>query len=143
MFKKIYIRSVLIIGLLVFLTFDRVFAQEERRSPFMPQFPIIEVIEEVVEQTPFEFFVPQEEEKTFDVSAYNLDGVVWGNYKPKAIINSMIYGVGDILGEGEIAKINKEGVTVIFEEEEYLISTRNPFIDRNKEEVIDDTLSQE
>lgn len=110
-------------------------AQEERKSPFIPQFPVVEkVVETPAIEQPVEIPVIIEE-KTFNVSVYRLEGVVWGAYAPKAIINSKIYTVGDIIDEAEVKKIDKAGVTVLFNEEEYVIRTKNPFIEQVQEEV--------
>jgi len=101
-------------------------AENERRiSPFISQFPIVKEEPKIVK--PIEF-VAVVEEKKIDVSVYKLSGVVWGAYAPRAVINGKIYSVGDILDEGEIVKIGKEGVTILFNEKKYYIRTKNPFV---------------
>jgi hypothetical protein len=86
---------------------------QEERDPFKECFPEkIESVEEVL----------KEPEKVFDVSPYKLNGLLWGSGDPKAIINNEIYGVGDRLAEAEITKIDKYGVTLIFNNQEYTIN---------------------
>ena len=125
--KRIIIVSVSAIAIMV--SIGRNFAcaadNERRISPFIPQFPIVKEEPKIVK--PIEF-VAVVEEKKFDVSAYKLSGVVWGAYAPRAVINGKIYSVGDILDEGEIVKIGKEGVTILFNEKKYYIRTKNPFV---------------
>ena len=91
---------------------------EEDRSPFQDYFP--SKVEQPVEEAPAEPVVEYKE--TFDTSAYKINGLIWGTYKPKAIINGEIYGVGDMLDSAEITKIDKEGITLIFNNEEYVIA---------------------
>lgn len=130
--------KILIIAALCTAVYGVAFTQEERGSPFIPQLPIkIEIIPTQGNESAF--LPPQEVKKVFNVKAYNLEGVVWGAYAPKAIINSGIYGIGDKLEEAEIKGINKEGVTVLFYDEEYVIRTKNPFVAIPKEEVSNET----
>lgn len=103
---------------------------QEARNPLQPQFPKKEEVAEPTAEQP----IVIKEEKFFNVSQYALEGVVWGAYEARAIINGKIYAIGDIIGEAEIIKIGKEGVTVALEQKEYVIKTTNPTIVR-KEEV--------
>ncbi len=110
---------------LLFWCFDIAFS-EESRNPFKNWFPVI-IIEEPINTTVVEEVAPVvfvEEEKTFDSSIYTVNGLVWGSYKPKAIINEKIYGIGDRLDEAEISKISKDGVTLIFDNCEYIVTTK-------------------
>ena len=104
-------------------------SSQERKNPFKNWFPIIreEINETVIEieEEPIIFFEEVEEKRYFNASMYRVDGLIWGVYKPRAIINDEIYGIGDKLGEAEITKINKEGITLIFDEDEYVITTKN------------------
>lgn len=119
--KKVLILVILFI--LCFIINDVGFSQE-RRNPFQDWFPVIKVepkVEERPEEKPIIFVEP---EKTFDTSIYTVKGLIWGAYNSKAIINDEIYGIGDNLGEAKIAKISREGVTLIFNEKEYVITTK-------------------
>jgi hypothetical protein len=116
-----------IVFVLNFIAINAIFSQDnsggisqERRNPFKDCFPVIKVEPEKVEEQS----IVVEQKPSFDPSIYNVDGIIWGAYKPRVIINNQIYGIGDKLGEAEIKKISKEGVTLIFEEEEYAITTR-------------------
>ena len=136
------IGTILIVAALCNIAYGVAFTQEERSSPFIPQLPI--AIQLIPSQGNESIFLPpQEAKKVFNVGAYNLEGVVWGAYVPKAIINNRIYDIGDMLDdEAEINNINKEGVTVLFYDEEYVIRTKNPFVERPKEEVLNETINE-
>ena len=116
--KKTIIYIVIVI--LNFISIGTGFSQE-RRNPFKDWFPVIKIEPEKGNETSIEYIEP---EKTFDASIYNIEGLIWGPYKPKAIINNQIYNIGDKLGEAEISKINKEGVALVFEDKEYVINTK-------------------
>ncbi|MDD5291807.1 MAG: hypothetical protein PHY46_01305 [Candidatus Omnitrophica bacterium] len=64
----------------------------------------------------------EEEMGDFDASMYKINGLLWGAQETKAIINNEIYNVGDKLGEAKITKIDKNGVTVIFNNKEYILN---------------------
>lgn len=93
---------------------------EDKKSPFEARLPIKaeEPKEEIIVEQP----VIEEPVAAFDVSIYKLNGLIWGASKPQAIINNEIYGTGDKLGGAEITKIDKNGVTLIFDNKEYTIS---------------------
>lgn len=115
--------------ILNFIVIGRGFSQE-MRNPFKDWFPKIEIKPEANET--IQYFEP---EKIFDASIYNVEGIIWGSYKPKAIINNQIYNIGDKLGEAEIKKIDKEGVTLFFENKEYVINTKKKVKIKEIEEV--------
>ena len=108
--------------LVIFIFSEAGFSEEQRRNPFKDWFPVIKVEskEEVTIAEPVIIFEGSKE--TFNASIYNVDGLIWG-YKPKAIINNDIYGIGDKLGKAEIVRIDKDGVALVFNDEEYVIST--------------------
>jgi len=92
---------------------------QDKRSPFKNCLP------QLTEQPKEEAIakeVTREEEESFDVSRYTINGLIWGTQEAKAIINNEIYSVGDKLGEAKITKIGKNGVTVIFNNKEYTIN---------------------
>lgn len=94
---------------------------EDKKSPFEARLPV--KVEEPKEEVVIEQQVVVEEPvAAFDVSMYKLNGLIWGASKPQAIINNEIYSTGDKLGMAEIAKIDKNGVTLIFDKKEYTIS---------------------
>ena len=133
--KKILILASIFI--LNFIVIDTAFSLE-KRNPFKDWFPAIKIIEtepvveeEFIEAEPIEIFF--EPEETFDPSIYTVDGLIWGSYKPKAIIDNKIYDIGDKLGEAVVTKIEKEGVILFFDDKEYLITTEKT-ISAEKEE---------
>jgi hypothetical protein len=68
-------------------------------------------------------FGEQEPEKpVFNPNAYKVTGIVWGIEKAKAIINGKIFGVGDKVLDAEILKIDRDGVRLRFEGDEYLLA---------------------
>lgn len=121
-FKNSHYKKVSILGIIFILSF--VFSEsgfsEERRSPFKDWFPVIK-IEPKENEEPLVFVEP---EKTFDVSIYEVQGLIWATNKPKAIINNEIYSIGDKLGGADITKIDKEGVILIFDDKEYTVTTK-------------------
>lgn len=99
---------------------------EELRNPFKDWFPVI--IKEEPVLVIEEMSIVIEDEPYFDLSQYTVEGLIWGISNPKAIINGNIYSLGDKLGDkfggAEIAKISKDGITLIFQDEEYVITTK-------------------
>lgn len=140
--SKFNIVQILILAsifILNFIVIDTVFSLE-KRNPFKDWFPVtvIKVIEtepvveeEFIEEEPIEIFF--EPEETFNPSIYTVDGLIWGSYKPKAIIDNKIYDIGDKLGEAVVTKIEREGVVLFLDDKEYLITTEKT-IGREKEE---------
>ncbi|MDD5005971.1 MAG: hypothetical protein PHS93_05665 [Candidatus Omnitrophica bacterium] len=97
---------------------------EEKKNPFKDWLPEVKVepqpeVETVVEQP-----VVIEPEVTFNTSGYKLSGLIWGSDKPKVIINNKIYGIGDKLDGAQITKIEKEGITLVFDDKEYTIALK-------------------
>ena len=153
--KNIYI-TIAFIFIFVVIMPNLVFSQE-LRNPFKDWFPVI-IKEEPIVVTE-ELLIDIEEEPHLDLSQYTVEGLIWGSSKPKAIINGEIYSLGERLGDkfggAEIVKISKEGVTLLFYEEEYIITTKPVlkiksdengvinFDELNNSEVNDDLLEQE
>src|SRR5512135_344345 len=59
--------------------------------------------------------------KAFVADQFKVTGMVWGIEKAKAIINDQIVGVGDVINEATIKRIDKEGILVEFDGQEYLL----------------------
>lgn len=51
----------------------------------------------------------------------NLTGIIWDAKKPLAIINNMIVGEGEIIGNKKIIKIEKESVLISENGKEYIL----------------------
>jgi hypothetical protein len=48
-----------------------------------------------------------------------IEGLVWGGRLPQAIINQKVVKIGDIIEGAQIVDINREGVTLIFNNSQY------------------------
>ncbi len=131
------INITIVVFVVSFLSIIDTAFSEERRNPFKNWFPVIKKEEPVVENKPVIIYEQEKkrEKERFDVSIYKVNGLIWGAYESKAIINDKIYVVGDKLGRAEITKINKEGVTLILEGDEHFITTKQAInIRASKEE---------
>jgi len=64
-------------------------------------------------------------------------GVLWGSKTPQAIINSKVVKIGDVIEKAEVIDINKEGVSVRYGEQEYLLNS--PAVADTKQKKADDT----
>jgi len=51
-----------------------------------------------------------------------IQGVIWGGTFPQAIIDEKVVKKGDIVREMQIVEIGKEGITVLFDNKEYVLS---------------------
>jgi hypothetical protein len=52
----------------------------------------------------------------------NVQGLIWGGVFPQAIIDEKVVKKGDMVGEMRIVEIDKEGITVLFNNKEYVLS---------------------
>jgi len=59
-----------------------------------------------------------------------IQGIVWGGSFPQAIINNKVVRAGDTIEGVEITDINKNGVTVFFENQKYTLSVSSPVSQR-------------
>jgi hypothetical protein len=55
-----------------------------------------------------------------------VQGLWWGDEKPKAIINGQIYGIGDEVDGAVITGIGRDGVTLEFQGESMRLTTAAP-----------------
>ncbi|MFC1709254.1 hypothetical protein ACFL2J_04265 [Candidatus Omnitrophota bacterium] len=118
---------ILILSLTYNLIICDVVLSEKIRSPFRDWFP--RAVEEELEPEPEQVIVEEpmisfEPEVHFDSSVYMVQGLFWGENKPKAIINGKIYNLGDNLGESKITAINKDGVNLAFGDTKYVITIK-------------------
>jgi hypothetical protein len=51
-----------------------------------------------------------------------VQGLIWGGSFPQAIVNNKIVKVGDTVDGANVTAIDKDGVTVLFQEREYKLS---------------------
>ncbi len=67
---------------------------------------------------PFLSFIPQEKkevkEEKIALPNFKLQGIVWGESKPRAIINSAVVGEGDIIEGAKVVHINKGGIEFLY-----------------------------
>lgn len=81
---------------------------------------------------PFLSALPQEKrvEKVEKVNPpdLKLQGIVWGTDKPRAIINGIVLGKGDKIGEAEILEIKKEGIEFIYKEHLFFLERSSGII---------------
>lgn len=52
-----------------------------------------------------------------------VQGIIWGGKFPQAIINERVVKVGDTIEGIKVMQINEEGVTVVFGEQKYILSS--------------------
>ena len=50
-----------------------------------------------------------------------VQGMVWGSKMPQAIINNTVVTAGEVIEGAEIIDIRKEGVYVLYEENQYIL----------------------
>ena len=61
------------------------------------------------------------EKPAFDPKLFKVTGIVWGIEKARAIINGGIVGVGDKVHDAEIIRIDRDGILLRFQGDEYLL----------------------
>lgn len=44
----------------------------------------------------------------------NVQGIIWGGANSQVIVDGEVYSMGDVMGNGRIVAIDREGVTVVF-----------------------------
>lgn len=121
-------KTILIVIFFIILNFFmcKIVYSDQMRNPFKDWFPV--KIKEVPKATVIDdgpmITFEEEEEVSFDPSIYTVEGLIWGEHKPKAIIDDQIYTLGDRLDDAEIVKINKDGVTLIYDDQEYVVTTK-------------------
>lgn len=54
-----------------------------------------------------------------------VQGLIWGGNLPQAIVNNKVVKVGDTVDGARVISIDKDGVTVLFEERQYRFSPSN------------------
>ncbi len=89
------------------------YKSEDLRDPFQEE--KIEIKEQ-----------PQVQIETKPLPSLQIQGIIWGGSFPQAIINNKVVRVGDTIEELRITDINKNGVTVFFENRQYNLSTSSP-----------------
>ena len=90
---------------------DIEYASENLRDPFRG------FIEERVTA------VKEEEKAEIPLPSLNVQGIIWGGKFPQAIINHRVVKVEDTIEGARIIDINKDGVTVFFNNRKYNLSS--------------------
>ncbi len=96
---------------------------ENLRDPFqkyfvIPQPTFGEIPEESEEVSP-----EKSAEDEAAISAIKLQGLIWGGNIPQAIINESVVKAGDVVDNMQIIEINKDGVSVLFNNRVYNLSS--------------------
>lgn len=58
-----------------------------------------------------------------NIGSVVVQGLVWGGAFPQAIINGKIVKAGDTLDQIKIVNISKQGISVLYENKEYVLSS--------------------
>ena len=69
---------------------------------------------------------PQAQVETKPLPSLQIQGIVWGGSILQAIINNKVVRVGDTIEGVRITDINKSGVNVFFENQQYNLSVSPP-----------------
>ncbi len=88
------------------------YTAEALRDPFRGYRPVVEdytvdTTEEIVSTEP-----PQ----------LSIQGIVWGNNNPQAIIENKVVKIGDTINEATILDISKDGIAVLYKNRKYNIN---------------------
>lgn len=51
----------------------------------------------------------------------SLTGIAWDKSRPMAVINGVVVGVGDTVGEAKVRRIDFDSVTVLYKSREFII----------------------
>ncbi len=93
------------------------YTASDLRDPFKEYLPRIAEIKEL-EQKGREGELDKTE-KT--LPSFSVQGIIWGTKLPQAIVDGQVVEVGDKIEEAEIIKINKEGITFLYQDEQYKV----------------------
>ena len=88
------------------------YKSEELKDPFEPPEE-----EKKPEAEPEKQIMP--EVKPAPPPVLKIEGLVWGGRLPQAIINQKVVKIGDIIEGAQIVDINREGVTLTFNNSQY------------------------
>jgi len=101
---------------------------EDRRNPFKHSLPIkikkIQAekapVKKIEEKKPGESLLaklPKKEKKELVLPTFTVSGIVWGEYRPRAIIDNQVYMIGDMVNGAKILDITEKGVEMFYQEE--------------------------
>lgn len=84
------------------------------RSPFLSWLPEAPKIDINI-PTPV---IPQE---NIAPPSFNIQGLIWNTSLPQAIVDNQVVKVGDMINGAEVLDITKEGVTVKYQNNEFIL----------------------
>lgn len=104
-----------------------------KRNPFEHSLPIKikkiqaaktpeKKIDEEEEKKRLASILPKHEKKKIVLPAFTLTGIVWGEYRPRAIIDNQVYRIGDLVKGAKILDITNQGVQMLYQEEDQKIT---------------------
>jgi hypothetical protein len=72
---------------------------------------------------PFTLSLPQETVvvETGPLPGFKIEGYVWGSSIPQAIIEGTVYSEGDMVKGAKIVKIDKTGITLLYNGNKYIV----------------------
>jgi hypothetical protein len=130
------VNGIFIINIFIFILFSLLFAQQEQAGEKKQteagaiSRPAINYTAEK-SRDPFKAYVKIEEEKPVEVKVevpvspppLTIQGIVWGGPTPVVIIDNKVAKTGDTIGEVKVVKIGKEGVTILYKNKEFILSS--------------------
>lgn len=63
--------------------------------------------------------IAPKESVSLTLPTLNVEGIIWGTSIPQAIINKKVAKIGDVVEGAQVTEIKKDGVKVIFNNQEY------------------------
>ena len=86
------------------------YTSEDLRDPFSNLFQLNKEKKDQNIQVPQESI--EQEQPLPDLGNFKVQGIIWGGNFPQAVINNKILKVGDLIDGGQIASIEKKGITL-------------------------------
>ena len=108
------------------MSFNRRARAEEEQAPKVYARPQVEY-KSIDLSDPFRYpeaeRPKQQEEKISarPLPGMSIQGIIWGGNFPQAIVNNKVVKVGDTIEGARITDIQKDGITVLFDNQQYTI----------------------
>ncbi len=96
---------------------------DKLRDPFQKNFIITTPAPGEISEEEKEVSAEQSAEDTAAVAAIKLQGLIWGGNVPQAIVNESVVKTGDVVDNMQIIEITKDGVSVLFNNRVYNLSS--------------------
>ena len=65
----------------------------------------------------------QQEERSVTFPPLEVQGIIWGNLEPRAIVNHRVVGKGDLIDGVEVLEISQKGIRVFFKGKSHFLKT--------------------